>query len=172
MVEIPYKTCRFLTLLPASFACVVPEFLFFILKGGYPPAGWPRQGGSPPGSNISVQYLYLCTIPVVHWYFWSPWRKKNLESIKNHKVSTNLYFILRLCQRSETASYTTFRSFRKRWTKHLIKLVVYWNFWSRFGKGSSDISKHKVCTINWSRFTNSGNIIKPLATLSFGSCRN
>ena len=71
--------------------------------------------------------------PVVYWYFWGPFRKKTLKSIKNAlRFALKVDDVLRLCKTSKTFSKTTFRSSQKGCSKYLIKPVVYWYIWGPF----------------------------------------
>ena len=79
--------------------------------------------------------------PVVYWYFWGPFRKKALKSIKKALgFPLKVDYVLRLRKTSKTFSKTTFWSFQKSWTKYLIKPVVYWSFWGPFPKRAPKVS--------------------------------
>ena len=76
--------------------------------------------------------------PVVHWDFWGPFREMAPKSIKKALgFSVKVDAVLQLCKTSKTCSKTTFWSIRKSWWKHLMKPVVYWDFWGPFRKMAS-----------------------------------
>ena len=71
--------------------------------------------------------------PVVYWYFWVHFYKMARKSIKKALgLSVKVDDVLRFCQTSKTIGKTTFWSFPKSWSNHLIKPVVYLYFWCHF----------------------------------------
>ena len=73
--------------------------------------------------------------PVVYWYFWSPFRKRTLKSVKKAlRFSLQVDDVSRLCKTSKAFSKTSFWSWQKSCSKYLIKPVVYWYFRGPFRK--------------------------------------